>query len=153
MFQNPWLAPGIFYFPYLRFATHFFFIIRANTLLVVGKPVQIRRSGNTEVCRYIDQPSYFMRVDNEGFKGDNDEDFSGLVNKMKNYLLENYEPVQDPATAEFHFTTKEIYIQLLKLCPNDFFFQEETVANWLHLGGFTWADYGNLQFEWMMKKK
>jgi hypothetical protein len=153
MFQIPGFCRGFFLFPIFVLRHTSFFITRANTLLVVGKPVQIRRSGNTEVCRYIDQPSYFMRVDKEGLNDDNDEDFSGIINKMKDYLLENYEPVQDPRDADFHFSTREIYMQLLKLCPNEYILKEETVANWLHLGGFTFHDYGELRLDWMVKKR
>lgn len=94
-----------------------------------------------------------MHVDSEGFKSNNDADYSGIINKMKNYLLEYYQPVQEPRDADFHFSTQEIWTQLLKLCPAEYILKQETVANWLHLGGFTFHDYGELRLDWMMKKR
>lgn len=79
-------------------------------------------------------------------------DFSGILNKLKNYLFEYYEPVQDPKDAEMHFSTNELRQQLYKLIPCDGL-TADLVANWMHLGGFTFADYGEMRFEWMMKKR
>lgn len=83
---------------------------------------------------------------------DNEEDFSGILNKLKNYLLEYYVPVRNPAEAEFSFTTQELTQQLLTLFPREDILTPDLVANWLHLGGFTWYDYGEMRLEWMMKK-
>jgi len=80
------------------------------------------------------------------------EDYSGILNKLRNYLLEYYEPVQDPAKAEMHLSTREIWGQLQSLVPCEGL-NEEMVAQWMHLGGFTWYDYGEMKFEWMMKRK
>lgn len=79
------------------------------------------------------------------------EDYSGLINKLKNFLTQCYEPVSHPKDADLHFTTSEIYQQLQKLLPSTFYSQD-MVANWLHMAGFTFADYGNMKFEWIMKK-
>lgn len=79
-------------------------------------------------------------------------DFSGILNKLKNYLFEYYEPVKDPKDAEMHFSTNELCQQLYKLIPCDGL-SPDLVANWMHLGGFTFADYGEMRFEWMMKRK
>jgi hypothetical protein len=79
------------------------------------------------------------------------EDYTGLINKLKNYLREYYEPAQDPKEAELHFTTLEIFNQLQKVLPSPHYTPDQ-VANWLHVAGFTFTDYGNMKFEWMMKK-
>lgn len=88
--------------------------------------------------------------------GDFDEekwsDFSGILNRLKNYLFEYYEPVQDPAKAEMHFTTRELFMQLYKFIPCEGL-TEDLVANWMHLGGFSFADYGQMQMEWMVNRK
>jgi len=82
---------------------------------------------------------------------DNEFDFSGILNKLKNYLLEYYVPVQDPKDSEFHYTTEEIWQQLLKIFPNELILRPEMVAQWLHFGGFTFYDFGELRLEWLMK--
>ena len=84
---------------------------------------------------------------------DNTEDFSGILNKLKLYLLDYYEPVRDPKDAEFHYSTAEIWRQLLKLFPNELILTQDLVAQWMHIGGFTWYDYGEIRLEWMMKRK
>ncbi len=80
-------------------------------------------------------------------------DFSGILNKIKNHLLEYYEPVQNPKDAEFHYTTNEIWQQLLKIFPNEIILRPDMVANWLHLGGFTFYDFGEMRLEWLVKSK
>lgn len=89
-----------------------------------------------------------MFDDDSGFPK---EDYSGLINKLQNYLKAYYMPVHDPKEAEFHYTTQEIFDQLQKILPSQDYVPEQ-VANWLHLAGFTFFDYGNMKFEWMMKK-
>jgi hypothetical protein len=83
---------------------------------------------------------------------ENRTDFSGLINKVKNYLKEYYQPVFEAKDADIHFTTEEIYRQLLKLVPNTEIFSAADVSVWLHEAGFTFADFGELRFEWLMKK-
>lgn len=80
------------------------------------------------------------------------EDFSGILNKLRMYLLEYYEPVQEPKDAQMHFTTDELTRQLYKLIPCEGL-TTDLVAQWLHFGGFTFADYGEMRFEWMMNRK
>ena len=79
------------------------------------------------------------------------EDYSGLINKLKNFLTQEYEPVGDPKEAQLHYTTQEIYLQLQKVLPSSHY-TPEMVSNWLHLAGFTFFDYGDLKFEWMLKR-
>ena len=80
------------------------------------------------------------------------EDFTGILKKIKSYLINYYVPVSDPKEAEFHYTTSDIHQQLLKLFPHEFL-TPDLVANWLHNGGFIFYDYGELKLEWLMKKK
>lgn len=91
--------------------------------------------------------------DDQHDKPDNTEDFSGIMNKLKLYLLEYYEPVQDPREAEFHYSTDEVWKQLLKILPNELILRPEMIAQWLHFGGFTFYDFGEMRFEWLMKRK
>ncbi len=75
----------------------------------------------------------------------------GLLNKLKLYLKQYYEPVYEPQLATLQFTTTEIYEQLQKLFPiGDY--SIEDVAVWLHEAGFTFFDFGEMCFEWVMKK-
>lgn len=80
------------------------------------------------------------------------DDFTGIINKLKNFLFDYYEPVQDPSSAEFHYSTRDIWRQLLRIYPNEAFLTEDMVALWLHEGGFTFSDYGEMQLDWMLKK-
>jgi selenocysteine lyase/cysteine desulfurase len=78
-------------------------------------------------------------------------DATGLIEKVKNMLRQHYEPVHSPKDATLHYSTNEIYEQLQKLIPS-LNYSSEDVAVWLHQAGFTFYDYGVLQFEWMMRK-
>lgn len=75
-----------------------------------------------------------------------------LLEKLRNYLLYYYVPVQDPAEAEFHFTTKELWQQMLQLYPNELLLSQDVVAAWMNTGGFKFYDFGQMRFEWLMKK-
>lgn len=92
----------------------------------------------------------------EGFESQKESrkirEAEALINRIKNTLFQIYEPVNDPLTAPIHLTTKEIYSQLQQLYPSEYY-SEDTVAEWLDQGGFSFYDYcGNLKFEWMMRK-
>jgi len=87
----------------------------------------------------------------EDYKQDDDLDYSGLVNKIKNYLTQHYDPVSDPRQAEFHYTTQEIFQKIYSLFPSDAY-TADMIALWLHNAGFTFYDYGEMKLEWMMKK-
>lgn len=76
----------------------------------------------------------------------------GLLEKIKNYLLLYYVPVQDASAAEFHYTTAELHKQMLNIYPNEFILTADLVASWMHGAGFTFYDYGEMRFEWMLKK-
>ena len=81
------------------------------------------------------------------------KDFSGLVEKIKSYLLAYYEPVYDMRDAEFHLTTEEIYRQLQRILCNELIYSASDVALWLHNAGFTFADFGEMRFEWLLRKR
>jgi hypothetical protein len=102
-----------------------------------------------------DQPPLFMQdEEDEDVKEESKEnDFSGIINKLKNYLLEYYEPVQNAKDADFTYSTDEIYAQLQRIVPNELMYTRADVALWLHNAGFTFADFGEMRFEWLMKKK
>lgn len=82
-----------------------------------------------------------------------DEIVSGLLTEIRNYLIENYEPVTDPIKADFHFSTLEMYHKLQRVLPDKEKFTPADVAAWLHVAGFKFADYGSLDFEWLLKSK
>ena len=77
----------------------------------------------------------------------------GLILKLKNYLYQYYEPATSPEQAAFHYTTKEVWRQLLRIYPNEALLTEEMVATWLHTGGFSFFDFGNMRFEWLINRK
>ena len=76
----------------------------------------------------------------------------GLLQKIKNFLLQYYEPTADIREAAFHFTTEEITRQLYKIYPNELLFSATDVAAWLHAGGFVFYDFGDMRFEWLIKR-
>lgn len=76
----------------------------------------------------------------------------GLIAKLKNYLYTYYAPAVNVMEAEFHFSTDEIHKLLLRIYPNEFELTADMVAVWLHEGGFSFYDSGQLRFEWLLKR-
>ena len=76
-----------------------------------------------------------------------------MLNKIRAFLFDYYQPVADPKEAEFHLSTKNILEQLHKLFPNEVLLTGDIVAAWLTTGGFTFYDFGEMKFEWLLKKK
>lgn len=76
----------------------------------------------------------------------------GLLTKIKNFLLQYYEPTDNIREASFHYTTSEITQHLYKVYPNELLFGQSDVAAWLHAGGFTFYDFGDMRFEWLIKR-
>ena len=74
-----------------------------------------------------------------------------LIESIKEFLLKYYQPVADPLKANLHFTTEEIYHQIQELYPSDQFTAAD-VAIWMKAGGFTFWDFGEMKFEWLLKK-
>lgn len=73
-----------------------------------------------------------------------------LLEKIKNYILTTYEPVQNPADADVRMSTLEIWDAVYKLYPNKAL-TADMLANWLHEKGFTFFDAGKMRFEWLLK--
>lgn len=78
-------------------------------------------------------------------------DSSGLIQKIKHLLIQEYSPAQHVRDADFHYTTMEMYQKLQELFPSDQYGADD-VAVWLHDAGFTFKDFGDLRFEWLMKR-
>lgn len=78
-------------------------------------------------------------------------DFTEVFIEIEDYLKSNYLPVRDPKEAEMHFTTREIWEKLLVLFPHSAFTQEIVIKIFIRLG-YKFYDYGEMRFEWMMKK-
>jgi hypothetical protein len=76
----------------------------------------------------------------------------GLLNKLKQHLYQYYEPAQTIQDADFHYSTQEIWQQMLRIYPNEIILTAELIAVWLHSGGFTFLDFGNMKFEWLLKR-
>lgn len=74
----------------------------------------------------------------------------GLTEKLKNFIRENYEPVQDVAEATLRLTTKEIHENISNHYPYMPFSANE-LAQWLHNSGYTFWDAGSMRLEWLMK--
>lgn len=72
-----------------------------------------------------------------------------LFEKVKAFLKQNYEPVQSMKDADTHLTTEEVVTAINRLSPGSA--ESDSVARWLHECGFTFADFGNMRFEWLFK--
>lgn len=73
-----------------------------------------------------------------------------LLEHIKNYLYQNYEPAATVAEASIMMSTKEVYEAIYRLYPSKNF-DVEMISNWLQDGGFKFADMGNLRFEWLLR--
>jgi hypothetical protein len=79
-------------------------------------------------------------------------DLSGLLQKVKQHLYLSYTPVSTEYDADFHLTTTEVWQRLLMVFPNETILTKDIVAAWMHEGGFTFLDFGNMRLEWLLKK-
>jgi hypothetical protein len=104
----------------------------------------------------IAMTSHLFMLHNEDEEIDKPEepnkDFSGLVGQIKNYLLDYYAPVYEVKDAEFHMTTEEIYRQLQRILCNELIYSAGDVALWLHNARFIFADFGEMRFEFLLKR-
>lgn len=73
-----------------------------------------------------------------------------LLETIKNYLLQNFEAVQEPAQATYRYTTAELYQRLQRLYP-DLPMDISDLAQWLHQNGYRFWDAGDLRLEWLLK--
>lgn len=74
-----------------------------------------------------------------------------LLLKIKDFIKDNYEPVQHVADADFHYNTYEFFGKIQSLFPSDEYAAAD-VSVWLNEMGFCFSDFGELQFEWLFKK-
>lgn len=81
------------------------------------------------------------------------EDTPPIFEQIKDYLFKYYSPAESLADAEFHYTTHELWHQLMSIFPDYENFPVHLVATWMNEGGFIFADFGELKFEWLLKKR
>ena len=75
----------------------------------------------------------------------------GLLEKIKNFLFETYQPVQTYSPNTTLLSTREIFEALQNLYPSANYSIAD-VATWLHEKGFTFTEISNLRLEWMLEK-
>jgi hypothetical protein len=78
-------------------------------------------------------------------------DQSGLITKVKNMIRQEFQATHDPLNCDFHYTTKEVFEKLQGLLPSEEY-DQTMVSVWLHEAGFTFYDFGELQYEWLFKR-
>lgn len=74
-----------------------------------------------------------------------------LLERMKNYILERYEPTSVPGEATDVMSTSEIYEAIGSLYRNEVIFTKNDLAAWMHQQGFSFIDVGKMRFEWLLK--
>lgn len=89
-------------------------------------------------------------VNNEGEFDDKPSGPDPLIEKIKNFILMHYEPVQDPSQADTYMSTDELMTSILRIYPTQNFTADQ-LALWLHEKGFTFFDAGKMRFEWLFK--
>lgn len=92
-----------------------------------------------------------LTIENEDEKPDIQMQDEPLLTKMKQYILQQYEPVQNAGDADMTMTTEEIYQAIMNVYCNELLFTRTDLTNWLHAQGFTFYDAGRMQFEWLLK--
>ncbi len=138
-------------FLYIRIATHLISGKQFTTLWVVGRLIPA-------VYQCVATSTILFMHDSEDLLNDEhpDEDdhaaIEGLINKLKQVLYNYYAPESDPTKADLHLSTNEIWQQMLKIYPNELFLTRELISIWLHTGGYTFYDFGDLKFEWLLRK-
>ena len=77
----------------------------------------------------------------------------GLLEKIKNFLFTEYEPVQatEVTATTIFLSTAEVYQALQNLYPAIDLYSMADVATWLHEKGFSFTDNGTLRLEWMLR--
>ena len=95
-------------------------------------------------------PTY---IDEEGLKdGELPMPPDPLLEKIKAYILSQYEPVQTVAEADVFMSTPEIFEAISVHYRNELLFDQSMLATWLHDNGFTFKEMGNMRFEWLLKR-
>lgn len=83
----------------------------------------------------------------EKLKSQND-----LLEKIKFFILDNYEPSPEFSNDTILMTTSEIYSKIHFLFPSKFYKMED-VAIFLNAAGFTFYEVFEMRFAWIFKPK
>lgn len=76
-----------------------------------------------------------------------------LFEKIKSFLIANYEPVKDPRDPHVCFmATWEIYQKVFSFFPSKVY-KSDDIAMLLNENGFSFFDMGDMKLEWMLKAK
>lgn len=75
-----------------------------------------------------------------------------LVEEVKKFINETYEPVSHPLEATVHFTTLEIYRKLQLTFPG-YYYKPVDISLWLMEAGFKIANFGEFKPEWLFKER
>lgn len=89
----------------------------------------------------------------EDFKEDIPIPEDPLLERMKRYILDRYEPVTNMNETSITMSTTEIFESIGSLYRNEVLFSKDQLARWLDEKGFRFIDMGKMRFEWMLKKK
>lgn len=95
----------------------------------------------------------FDEGDDDEQEPEQDPEVLAMLESLRDYLRNYYAPVFDPAEAEFHFTTRQVWEQLLNIYPNEIILTPALVSTWLSALNFQFYDYGEMKLEWMMKRR
>lgn len=74
-----------------------------------------------------------------------------MIQQIKQFLIEYYAPAKTLKEADLHLTTTEIFERIYRLFPSPEL-KEKDIASWLNSAGFTFFDFGEMRFEWLLKK-
>lgn len=99
---------------------------------------------------FFDIPENEQETDLQGKdKGDR----SKLKVIVMAYVFDHYEPAENLRQCELHFSTRELWEKLQQVFCDTEMFCPSDVATWLVEYGFICGDFGEMQYEWLLKKK
>lgn len=73
------------------------------------------------------------------------------IETIKNYILQSYQPVNDPKEADKRMSTNEIFEACSRIYHNELYFSRNDLTKWLISQGFKIWDAGDMRFEWLLK--
>ena len=73
-----------------------------------------------------------------------------LIEKIKNYFKQQFEPTQMLVAGTVTLTTQEIYVKMQSLYLSECYGVTD-VAEWLHDWGYSFTDMGQMRYEWMLQ--
>lgn len=73
------------------------------------------------------------------------------VNAAMTFIIDNYEPAKDYATASVRMSTQEIFDKLILQFPSPEL-TAQLIIDWLSELGFIYKDSGNMRAEWLLNK-